>query len=70
MEASTGRDLDGSAAAGPLNVFGIAGEGTGHRQDFARLDADVFWQSLDPGSRTWKQVAYTSFSISGTKEDR
>lgn len=53
VEASAGSHLDGFATAGPLDVFGVTGEGTGDCQDFARLDADVFRQSLDPGSRTW-----------------
>lgn len=53
VEASASRHLDGSAAAGPLDVFGVSGESAGDSQDFARLDADVFRQSLDPGSRTW-----------------
>lgn len=61
VEASAGSHLNGFAAAWPLDVFGVAGEGTGDCQDFARLDADVLRQSLDPGSRTWKtQFMYIS----------
>ncbi len=54
VEASTSSHLDGFAAAGPFDVFGVARKGTGDCQDFARLDADVFWQSFDPWSRTWR----------------
>lgn len=54
METPTGCCLNGFASARPLDVFGVSREGAGHRQDLARLDADVFWQSLNPGSRTCK----------------
>lgn len=54
VEASAGRHLDGSAAPGPLDVFGVTGEGAGDREDFSRLNADVLRQSLDPGRRAWR----------------
>jgi len=53
VEATTGRHLDVFSAAGPLYVFGIPREGTGHGQDLARLDADVLRQGLNPWSTTW-----------------
>lgn len=54
VESAAGSHLNGSSTAGPLDVFGIAGEGACHGQDFARLDANVLWQSLNPGSRPWE----------------
>lgn len=54
VETSAGGHLDGLAAAGPLDVFGVSREGARHRQDFAWLNADIFRQGLDPGSRTWR----------------
>lgn len=54
METAASCCLNDSAAARPLDVFRVSREGTGHGQDLAWLDADVFRQSLDPGSRTWK----------------
>lgn len=54
VETSTGSHLDGLATAGPLNVFSLSGKGTCHCQDFAWLDADIFRQGLNPGSRTWQ----------------
>lgn len=52
VETSTGSHLDGFSTAGPLDVFGVSREGTSHCQHFARLNADVFRQGLNPGSRT------------------
>lgn len=52
VETSAGGHLDGLATAGPLDVFGISREGTRHCQDFAWLDADIFRQGLNSGSRT------------------
>lgn len=58
VETSTGGHLDGLATAGPLNVFGISREGTCYCQDFAWLNADIFRQSLNSGSRTWQATDY------------
>lgn len=55
VEAPTSRHLDGSSPARPLDVLSITREGAGNCQDFAWFDADVFWQSLNPGSTTWNQ---------------
>ena len=66
VEATTSRHLDGFSATGPLYIFSIAGEGAGHGQDLAGLDADVLRQGLDPRSTTW----WTSQRKNTLEDDR